>query len=127
LSELMSLDLAAAARQTSSQHRVQRIKKGFNMSVGAKGAGSDWSILVDRWTIIGVALIAFALILALLWLGYDGVRVAGAAVALLSSVVLAAMARPILLAVVMMGRNRAERRDLATRLERLERDHGLRF
>jgi ethanolamine transporter EutH len=97
------------------------------MSVGAKGTGSDWSILVDRWTVIGVALIAFALILALLWLGYDGVRVAGAAVALLSSVVLAAMARPILLAVVMMGRNRAERRDLATRLERLERDHGLRF
>jgi len=58
---------------------------------------------------------------------YDWVRVAGAVVALLSSVVLAAMARPILLAVVMMGRNRTERRDLETRLERLERDHGLRF
>ena len=62
------------------------------MSVETKGRGSDWNILVDRWVVIGVTMIAFALILALLWVGYDWVRVAGAVFALLSSVVLAALA-----------------------------------
>jgi hypothetical protein len=95
------------------------------MTAGTNGNKPGSVVHIDRWTVLGVGLIASTLIVLLLWLGHDWIRIAGALIALFASIMLAAMARPALLAVAMLRRNRAERRELLRRLDCLEREHGL--